>query len=108
MISTNSDVLAIQTVADRAAATHTRVGMQVCDPFGQRLTRHSNEERRIEPVVSEAVATMDRQRDRVLIDAEPAVERKRNLDHFAAFYRSKVDLLLLRVGAVAAYAMRVG
>ena len=50
---------------------------------------------------------MDCERERILIEAQPAVECERCFDSFAATNRSEIDLLLARVGSVGMNAVPV-
>src|SRR6266542_2998665 len=103
----DSNTLALQSFRTRGAAPGGHAGIEVGNSFCQGHTRDSYEERSIQPIISLPVATVDCQRDRILIDAKPTVESKSNLDHLTTTHGAKLYLLLFRVRAVGMNAVEV-
>src|SRR2546430_127570 len=77
---------------------HGRV--EIGDALSQLEAGHAKEKCGIEPIVSETVTAMHRQRYGILIDSEPAIETESNFDRLAASDGFKVDLLLFCVRAI--------
>src|ERR1044072_2829949 len=75
-------------------------GVEVGDALDERRACDLEEEHAVEPVVADAVAAVDGERDGELTACEPAVEGEADLERVAAPQSPQVYLLLLRVRAV--------
>src|SRR5215216_3786154 len=81
-------------------APRRRGGVEVGDAFDEDGARDAEEEHAVEPVVADAVAAVDGERDGELVEPEPAVEGEADLDYLSAPQDAEVYLLLLRVRPV--------
>src|SRR6266545_1895275 len=99
-IGSGLDTLMLPSINTEHTIAQCYAGIKVGNPFSQAHARDSYEERCIEPVISLPVTTVDCQRDRILIDAEPTIESKSNLDHLTTAHGPKFHLLFFRVRAV--------
>src|SRR5437764_14675224 len=82
-------------------------GVEVGETFDQHGACDAEEDRAVEPVVADAVAAVDGERDGELVESEPAVEGEADFDNVAATERAEFYTLLLRVRAVDVYAVAV-
>src|SRR5205085_9350874 len=88
-------------------STGGRAGVEVGETFDQHGACDAEEDRAVEPVVADAVAAVDGERDGELVESEPAVEGEADLYNVAAAERAEFDPLFLRVRAVDVYAVAV-
>jgi len=82
-------------------------GVEIGDAFRHSFTGHPEKARAIDPVERFPIAVVDCASDRVIINTQPAVERKNDLEQIAAAYCAKLDLLFFGVGAVGADAVTI-
>src|ERR1700759_4670385 len=91
----------------RSNAPRRHSGVEIRDAFDEHWADDLKEERAVKPVVTDAVAAVDGERDGEAVESEPAVEGEADFDRVAAPEHAEFDLLLLRVRAVGVYAVAV-
>src|SRR2546425_2612475 len=82
-------------------------GVEVGHTFRYRRARNLKKVGAINPVVSLSIAAVDCACDRIIVHAQPTVERKDNLQQTAAPHGAKIDLLLFGIRPVSADAMSI-
>src|SRR5438876_8025033 len=82
-------------------------GVEIGDAFRQGRARNLKKVGAVDPVVSLSIAAVNCACDRIIVHAQPTVERKDNLQQAAAPHGAKIDLLLFGICPVSADAMSI-
>src|SRR5205085_11538905 len=75
--------------APQSESAGRRAGVEVGEAFDQHGARDAEEDCAVEPIVADAVAAVDGERDGELVESEPAVEGEADLYNVAATERTE-------------------